>query len=210
MDGTSPMSFHTIEQALEALKKGDLIVIIDDIHRENEGDLVMAAEFANQASINTLIQEAGGLICVPLLPQRAAKLDLPLMVQPMTDSLKTAFTVSVDAIETGTGISAAERATTIVRLADNHATAHAFKKPGHIFPLIAKEGGVLTRPGHTEAAIDLCRLAGLTPVGVICEILNRDGTMARRPELAVYAQEKKRVMITIEQLIAYRKEHPYA
>lgn len=204
------MSFHTIEQALEALKNGDLIIVIDDIHRENEGDLVMAAEFATQETINTMIQEAGGLICVPLLPERAHKLALPLMVQTMTDPLKTAFTVSVDAIETGTGIAAQERAMTIRALASASSTVSSFKKPGHIFPLIAKSGGVLTRSGHTEAAIDLCRIAGLTPVGVICEILNKDGSMARRPELAVYAQEKNRVMITIEQLIAYRKEHPYA
>jgi 3,4-dihydroxy 2-butanone 4-phosphate synthase/GTP cyclohydrolase II len=210
MDGSPPMNFHAIEAALAALQKGDIIVVVDDIHRENEGDLVMAAQFANASSINTMIHEGGGLICVPLLPERAQDLDLPLMIQPMTDPLKTAFTVSVDAIETGTGISAHERAFTIAHLADVNASAQSFKKPGHIFPLIGKPDGVLVRPGHTEAAIDLCRLAGLTPVGVICEILNADGTMARRPDLQRYAHEKNRVMITIEKLIAYRKEHPYA
>ena len=204
------MNVHTIEQALEALKKGELIIVVDDIHRENEGDLVMAAQFASSSTINTMIHEGGGLICVPLTHQDAARLDLPLMVTSMTDPLKTAFTVSVDAIETGTGISADERATTIRALASPSSTPQSFKKPGHVFPLIGKEGGVLTRPGHTEAAIDLCRLAGLMPIGVICEILNPDGTMARRGDLIPYAKTKNRVMITIEQLIDYRKEHPYA
>jgi 3,4-dihydroxy 2-butanone 4-phosphate synthase/GTP cyclohydrolase II len=204
------MTFHTIDQALEALKQGDLIIVVDDIHRENEGDLVMAAQFATSSAINTMIHEGGGLICVPLTKEVATRLDLPLMVTSMTDPLKTAFTVSVDAIETGTGISAEERATTIRALASFSSTSQSFKKPGHVFPLIGKEGGVLTRPGHTEAALDLCRLAGLIPIGVICEILNLDGTMARRHDLIPYAKTKNRVMITIEQLIAYRKEHPYA
>ena len=204
------MNVHTIEQALEALKKGELIIVVDDIHRENEGDLVMAAQFASSSTINTMIHEGGGLICVPLTHHDAARLDLPLMVTSMTDPLKTAFTISVDAIETGTGISADERATTIRALASPSATPQSFKRPGHVFPLIGKEGGVLSRPGHTEAALDLCRLAGLMPVGVICEILNSDGTMARRGDLIPYAKKNNRVMITIEQLIEYRKEHPYA
>ena len=202
--------FSTIQEAIDALKRGDMIIVVDDIHRENEGDFVMAAEKATPSSINTMIREGGGLICVPLEEDRAEKLNLPRMVDASTDPLRTAFTVSVDAIETGTGISANERALTIQRLANPSSTASSFKRPGHMFPLIGKQGGVLVRPGHTEAAIDLCKLAKLQPVGVICEILNPDGTMARRDDLALLAKQKQLVMISIEQLIMFQKEAHHA
>jgi 3,4-dihydroxy 2-butanone 4-phosphate synthase / GTP cyclohydrolase II len=202
--------FSTIQEAIDALKRGDMIVVVDDIHRENEGDFVMAAEKVTPSSINTMIREGGGLICVPLEEDRAEKLNLPRMVDASTDPLRTAFTVSVDAIETGTGISAKERARTIQQLANPSSTASSFKRPGHMFPLVGKQGGVLVRPGHTEAAIDLCKLAKLQPVGVICEILNPDGTMARRDDLAFLAQQKHYVMISIEQLITFLKEAHHA
>lgn len=202
--------FSTIQEAIDALKRGDMIIVVDDIHRENEGDFVMAAEKATPSSINTMIREGGGLICVPLEEDRAEKLNLPRMVDASTDPLRTAFTVSVDAIETGTGISANERALTIQRLANPSSTASSFKRPGHMFPLVGKQGGVLVRPGHTEAAIDLCKLAKLQPVGVICEILNPDGTMARRDDLALLAKQKQLVMISIEQLIMFQKEAHHA
>jgi 3,4-dihydroxy 2-butanone 4-phosphate synthase / GTP cyclohydrolase II len=202
--------FSTIQEAIDALKRGDMIIVVDDIHRENEGDFVMAAEKATPSSINTMIREGGGLICVPLEENRAEKLNLPRMVDASTDPLRTAFTVSVDAIETGTGISAKERARTIQQLANPSSTASSFKRPGHMFPLVGKQGGVLVRPGHTEAAIDLCKLAKLQPVGVICEILNPDGTMARRDDLALLAKQKQLVMISIEQLIMFQKEAHHA
>lgn len=202
--------FSTIQEAIDALKRGDMIIVVDDIHRENEGDFVMAAEKATPSSINTMIREGGGLICVPLEEDRAEKLNLPRMVDASTDPLRTAFTVSVDAIETGTGISANERALTIQQLAHPSSTASSFKRPGHMFPLVGKQGGVLVRPGHTEAAIDLCKLAKLQPVGVICEILNPDGTMARRDDLALLAKQKQLVMISIEQLIMFQKEAHHA
>lgn len=202
--------FSSIQDAIFALQQGEMIIVVDDIHRENEGDFVMAAEKATPQAINTMIHEGGGLICVPLLPSRATLLDLPRMVSSSTDPLRTAFTVSVDAIETGTGISAFERSLTIQHLANPNATPASFKRPGHVFPLIANEGGVLTRPGHTEAAVDLCVLAGLQPVGVICEILNPNGTMARRDDLVAMIKKKPRVMISIEQLIAFKKEAHHA
>jgi 3,4-dihydroxy 2-butanone 4-phosphate synthase/GTP cyclohydrolase II len=202
--------FSTIQQAIDALTRGELIIVVDDIHRENEGDFLMAAEKATPSAINTMIRDGGGLICVPLNEDRAQYLHLPRMVEDSTDPLRTAFTVSVDAIETGTGISASERALTIQQLANPSSSASSFKRPGHMFPLIGKQGGVLVRPGHTEAAIDLCKLAKLQPVGVICEILNPDGTMARRDDLALLAQEKHYVMISIEQLITFLKEAHHA
>ncbi len=202
--------FSTIQQAIDALTRGEMIIVVDDIHRENEGDFLMAAEKATPSAINTMIRDGGGLICVPLNEDRAQYLHLPRMVEDSTDPLRTAFTVSVDAIETGTGISASERALTIQQLANPSSSASSFKRPGHMFPLIGKQGGVLVRPGHTEAAIDLCKLAKLQPVGVICEILNPDGTMARRDDLALLAQEKHYVMISIEQLITFLKEAHHA
>lgn len=195
--------FHSIEQALADLKLGKIIILVDDIHRENEGDFVMAAEFATPETINFMITHGRGLVCTPLNEAMATQLDLIPMVSHNSDTFRTAFTISVDALETTTGIAAHERAYTIQQLAKSSSKPAHFKKPGHVFPLIAKAGGVLTRPGHTEASIDLMQLASLKPVAVICEILNADGSMARRPELLTLAQQWNMVMITIEDLKHY-------
>lgn len=198
--------FNSIEEALEAMRAGEMIVVVDDEDRENEGDLIMAAEKVTKEAINFMTRYGRGLICVPMTKERLRALDLQPMVQKNTDPKETAFTVSVDAIQTTTGISAAERALTIQKLIDVTMSSQEFTKPGHIFPLEAKEGGVLKRAGHTEAAVDLARLANLYPAGVICEIMNEDGTMARVPELKAYAREHHLKMITIADLIAYRRK----
>jgi 3,4-dihydroxy 2-butanone 4-phosphate synthase/GTP cyclohydrolase II len=196
----------SIEDATEALRAGEMVVVVDDPDRENEGDLVMAAEFVTPEAVNFMAKEARGLICVPLLPERAQALRLSPMVSENTAPHNTAFTVSVDYIGEGlvTGISAADRARTIRALADPRARADDFARPGHVFPLIARPEGVLRRSGHTEAAIDLMRLAGLTPVAVIVEIMNEDGTMARLPRLRQLADKWGFPLITIQDLIAYR------
>ena len=198
------IKFNTVEKAIEDIKQGKMVIVVDDEDRENEGDLVMAAEMATPEAINFMIRFGRGLVCVPLTAQRIEELDLPPMVAHNTDSHDTAFTVSVDARNTTTGISAFERALTIKKLIAPDAVPSDFTRPGHIFPLRAKEGGVLRRTGHTEAAIDLARLAGLYPAGVICEIVNEVGTMARVPQLMEYAQEHKMSIITIADLIQYR------
>lgn len=198
------IKFNTVEKAIEDIKQGKMVIVVDDEDRENEGDLVMAAEMATPEAINFMIRFGRGLVCVPLTAQRIEELDLPPMVAHNTDSHDTAFTVSVDARNTTTGISAFERALTIKKLIAPDAAPTDFTRPGHIFPLRAKEGGVLRRTGHTEAAIDLARLSGLYPAGVICEIVNEDGTMARVPQLMEYAQEHKMSIITIADLIQYR------
>jgi len=197
---------NNIEEALEDIKKGKMIIVVDDEDRENEGDLVMAAEKADKESINFMIKEARGLVCVPLEEDRINELNLPQMVDKNTDKHETAFTVSVDHKDTTTGISAYERALTIQKLADEDSRASDFNKPGHIFPLTARDGGVLRRAGHTEAAVDLAKLAGLKPAGVICEIINEDGSMARMPELKEFAEKHDFKIITIEDLIKYRKK----
>ncbi len=197
---------NNIEEALEDIKKGKMIIVVDDEDRENEGDLVMAAEKADKESINFMIKEARGLVCVPLEEDRINELNLPQMVDKNTDKHETAFTVSVDHKDTTTGISAYERALTIQKLADEDSRASDFNKPGHIFPLTARDGGVLRRAGHTEAAVDLAKLAGLKPAGVICEIINEDGSMARMPELKEFAEKHDLKIITIEDLIKYRKK----
>jgi len=196
----------SIERAIEALRGGHMVIVVDEPHRENEGDLVMAAEFVTPEAINFMAREARGLICVPLLPERAQALRLPLMVSENTAPHRTAFTVSVDYIGEGavTGISAYDRARTIRALADPTTKPEDFAKPGHIFPLIAKPEGVLRRSGHTEAAVDLMRLAGLTPVAIIVEIMNEDGTMARLPTLRKLADQWGFPLVTIQDLIAYR------
>ena len=200
------MSFSTVEEAIEAIRRGRMVVVVDDEDRENEGDLIMAAQFATPEAINFMIKEARGLICVPMPREWAERLDLPPMVQPPRDHHETAFTVSVDAREgVTTGISAHDRARTIRLLADPEAKPEDFVRPGHVFPLVAVDGGVLRRAGHTEAAVDLCRLAGLRPVGVICEIMRDDGTMARLPDLQEFARKHGLPLITIADLIAYRK-----
>lgn len=198
--------FNTIEEAIEDIKAGKMIVVVDDEDRENEGDLLMAAEKATPEAINFMAKHGRGLICLPMTNERLKDLNIHQMVEKNTDSHETAFTVSIDAKETTTGISAFERAATIQKVLDPNATAKDFNRPGHIFPLKAKAGGVLKRAGHTEAAVDLPSLAGLKPAGVICEIMNEDGSMARVPALLEYAKTHNLKIITIADLIAYRRK----
>lgn len=200
------IDMSTVEKAVEALKKGQVVIVTDDEGRENEGDFIALAELATPQTINFMITHGRGLVCVPITEERAMELQLTPMVEKSTDTLETAFTISVDHISTTTGISAAERAATVNALISPTSTAGDFKRPGHIFPLIAKKGGVLRRAGHTETAVDLARLCDAYPAGVICEILKPDGTMARRPDLELLAKEFDLHMITVADLIAYRKE----
>jgi 3,4-dihydroxy 2-butanone 4-phosphate synthase/GTP cyclohydrolase II len=199
------MSFNTIEEAIESIKNGEMVIVIDDEDRENEGDLIMAAEHATAENINFMIREARGLVCVPMTIDRLNHLELGPMVMNNTDVNQTAFTASVDHKDTTTGISAMERSLTIKALVDDSSQSEDFNQPGHIFPLAAKDGGVLVRAGHTEAAVDLSKLAGLKPAGVICEIIKDDGSMARVPDLIEYSKKYNMKMITIADLIAYRK-----
>ncbi|GAA0320515.1 bifunctional 3,4-dihydroxy-2-butanone 4-phosphate synthase/GTP cyclohydrolase II [Bacillus carboniphilus] len=199
--------FDSIESAIEDLRNGKMVIVCDDEDRENEGDFVAIAEFATPEVINFMATEGRGLICAPITEEIANRLQLKPMTDVNTDQHGTAFTISVDHVETTTGISAYERSLTVQKLLDDHAQPHDFKRPGHIFPLIAKNGGVLRRTGHTEAAVDLARLAGRKPAGVICEIMNEDGTMARVPELRKIAEKHNLKMITIQDLISYRLQH---
>ena len=201
------MNFNSIEEAIKDIQLGKMIVVVDDEDRENEGDLLMAAEKVTPESLNFMATHGRGLICVPLTQERVTKLELPLMVQHNTENLGTAFTVSVDHRNSTTGISAFERAFTIKELANPHTVRSDFLRPGHVFPLVAKAGGVLKRAGHTEAAVDLARMAGLVPVGVICEIMNDDGTMARVPDLLVFVAKYDLKIITITDLIHYRRKN---
>jgi 3,4-dihydroxy 2-butanone 4-phosphate synthase/GTP cyclohydrolase II len=198
--------FDPIEEAIYELMQGKIVIVVDDEDRENEGDFIALADRATAEVINFMITQGRGLVCVPILEERAQALNLPLMVAHNTDYHGTAFTVSVDHLDTTTGISAHERARTVKALIDPHTRAEEFRRPGHIFPLIAKKGGVLRRAGHTEAAIDLARLCGSYPAGVICEVINEDGTMARVPDLQRIAQKHEMKMITIRDLIHYRNE----
>jgi 3,4-dihydroxy 2-butanone 4-phosphate synthase / GTP cyclohydrolase II len=198
--------FNTIEEALEDLKTGKVIIVIDDEDRENEGDFVSLAEKATPEVINFMAAEGRGLICTPITAEKASQLQLNPMTDQNTDPYGTAFTISVDHINTTTGISAFERSTTILEMIKEEAKPSDLKRPGHIFPLIAKKGGVLKRAGHTEAAVDLASLCGATQAGVICEIMNPDGTMARVPELKTIAEKFNLKMITIQDLIAYRRK----
>jgi len=200
--------FDTIEAAIEDIKAGKIVIVVDDEDRENEGDFVMAADKVTPEHINTMVTYGRGLVCVPLTRQRAYDLNLEPMVVNNTDSMETAFTVSVDhRPNTTTGISAADRAKTIQALIDPDTEATNFRRPGHIFPLISREGGVLRRAGHTEAAIDLAKLAGCRPGGVICEIMNDDGTMARLDDLKKVAGRFDMKLITIKDLISYRMKN---
>lgn len=201
----SNFKFNTIEEALEDIRAGKIIVVVDDEDRENEGDLLMAAEKVTPESINFMAKFGRGLICMPMTGERLAQLELDQMVEKNTDSKGTAFTVSIDSTETSTGISAYDRALTIKKAMDPNAKPLDFQRPGHIFPLQAREGGVLKRAGHTEAAVDLAKIAGLSPAGVICEIMSEDGTMARVPELMEYVKVHNLKIITIADLIAYRR-----
>ncbi|HDR7614589.1 TPA: bifunctional 3,4-dihydroxy-2-butanone 4-phosphate synthase/GTP cyclohydrolase II [Bacillus mycoides] len=199
--------FHRIEEALEDLKQGKVVIVCDDENRENEGDFIALAEYITPETINFMITHGRGLVCVPITEEYAERLQLEPMVSHNTDSHHTAFTVSIDHVSTTTGISAHERATTIQELLNPASKGADFNRPGHIFPLIAKEGGVLRRAGHTEAAVDLAKLCGAEPAGVICEIINEDGTMARVADLLECAKQFDIKMITIEDLIAYRRHH---
>ena len=201
------MNFNTIEEALEDIREGRMILVVDDEDRENEGDLLMAAEKVTPESVNFMATYGRGMICVPMTEENARRLELDLMVERNTESMKTAFTVTVDHKSSTTGISAFERANTIKELANPASVSSDFTRPGHIFPLIARDGGVLKRSGHTEAAVDLARMAGLHPAGVICEVMNDDGTMARVPQLFEFAKKHGLKIITIEELIKYRRKN---
>lgn len=199
--------YNTIEEALEALRQGKLILVSDDADRENEGDLICAAQFATLENVNFMAVHAKGLICMPMSEDYVRKLQFPQMVSHNTDNHETAFTVSVDHISTTTGISAAERSVTAMKCVDDDAKPTDFRRPGHMFPLLAKPHGVLERNGHTEATVDLLRLAGLKTCGLCCEVMRDDGTMMRTPELQEKAQEWGLVFVTIKDLQNYRKRH---
>jgi len=203
------MSFNTIEEAIKDIKAGKIVIVIDDENRENEGDFVAAAEMATAEMINFMATHGRGLICTPLLESRCQELGLELMIGKNTAAYETPFTISVDLMGHGctTGISASDRAKTVKALVDPNINPDELGKPGHIFPLKAREGGVLRRAGHTEAAVDLARLAGLEPAGVIVEILNKDGSMARTPELHKIAEKFNLKFITIKDLIEYRMKN---
>lgn len=197
--------FNTIEEALDDLRAGKLILVTDDENRENEGDLICAAEFATTENVNFMAMHAKGLICMPMSKKYIKKLRLPQMVEDNTDNHETAFTVSIDHVSTTTGISAAERSVTAMKCVDENAKPEDFRRPGHMFPLLARKNGVLERNGHTEATVDLLRLAGLHECGLCCEIMRDDGTMMRTPELHQMAEKYGLKFITIKELQQYRK-----
>ncbi|MBS5343044.1 MAG: bifunctional 3,4-dihydroxy-2-butanone-4-phosphate synthase/GTP cyclohydrolase II [Clostridium sp.] len=198
--------YNTIEEALQALRNGEVILVTDDEDRENEGDLICAAEFATTENVNFMASQAKGLICMPMSKAFTQKLGLPQMVEQNTDNHATAFTVSIDHVDTTTGISAYERSVTALKCVEDGAKPEDFRRPGHMFPLEAKPGGVLVRTGHTEATVDLCRLAGLKECGLCCEIMAEDGHMMRTPELQEFAQKHQIKFITIADLVAYRRK----
>ena len=200
-------TLNSIEEILEDIKAGKPVVILDDEQRENEGDIIFAAEHATTENVNFMAKYARGLICMPMDEMYSDKYNLPQMCIVNTDNHTTAFSVSIDHVDTTTGISAVERGLTARKFADDASKADDFRRPGHMFPLQAKKGGVIERAGHTEATVDLCRLAGCKPVGLCCEIMNDDGTMARLDDLVVFAKEHDLKISTIEKLVQYRKEH---
>lgn len=199
--------FNTVEEALDELRNGKIILVTDDPDRENEGDFICAAEFATTENINFMATHGKGLICMPMSEEYVSKLGIPQMVQHNTDNHETAFTVSIDHVDTTTGISAAERSVTAMGCVAEGAKPEDFRRPGHMFPLLAKRNGVLERNGHTEATVDLCRLAGLKECGLCCEIMREDGTMMRTPELMELAEKWDIKFITIKDLQNYRKIH---
>ena len=203
------IQLNTIEEAIEDIRNGKIIIVVDDEDRENEGDFLAAAEKITPELINFMATYGRGLICAPMTESRCKELELKPMVTNNTDHMETAFTVSVDLKGNGvtTGISAGDRAKTILALVNNSTKPHELARPGHIFPLVAKQGGVLRRTGHTEAAIDFARLAGFKPAGVICEIMNNDGSMARLPQLIEVAKKFNLKLVSIENLVAYRMQH---
>ena len=205
---TDSFQFAPIEEVIAAIARGEMIVMVDDEDRENEGDLIMAAQFATPEKIAFIVRYSSGVVVAPISGDRCDDLRLPLMVEHNTESHRTAFTISVDLIEgTTTGISAADRAATLRALADPQESFASFARPGHIFPLRAREGGVLKRAGHTEAAVDLARMAGLEPAGIICEIINDDGSMSRLPELIEFSRKHNLLLSSIAELIKYRRHH---
>ena len=200
------MPLGRVEDAIREIGAGRMVIVVDDADRENEGDLIFAADKATPELVSFMVRHCSGIICVPMEGQRLEQLNLPLMTSENTESMRTAFTISVDAVEgTTTGISAADRSATIKALVDRSTRPQDLARPGHIFPLRYTVGGVLRRAGHTEAAVDLARLAGLSPAGVLCEVVNEDGTMARMPQLERFAEEHGLVMISIADLISYRR-----
>lgn len=199
--------FNTVEEALQDLREGKIIIVTDDKNRENEGDFICAAEFATTENVNFMATHAKGLICMPMSEELCDKLELPQMVANNTDNHSTAFTVSIDYVDTTTGISAVERSITAMKCVDDNAKPEDFRRPGHMFPLLAKKNGVLERDGHTEATVDLMRLAGLKECGLCCEIMREDGTMMRTPELMGLAKKWNLKFITIKDLQEYRKKH---
>lgn len=199
--------FNTIEEAISDIKEGKMIVVVDDYDRENEGDLLMAAEKVTPAAINFMAKYGRGLICTPMEGYLLDRINVGSMVEKNTDNHETAFTVSVDYKDTDTGISAFERSLTIQKLINENSMSEDFRRPGHVFPLKAKKGGVLERNGHTEASVDFAKLAGLAPAGVICEIMNEDGYMARTPELIEFAKRHKLKIVTVADLVEYRKKN---
>lgn len=205
LGGNKMITFHTIKEALEDLRRGKIILVTDDEDRENEGDFICAAQFATTENINFMATHGKGLICMPMSEEYVEKLKLPQMVENNTDNHETAFTVSIDHITTTTGISAVERSITALACVKEDAKPEDFRRPGHMFPLKAKKNGVLERNGHTEATVDLCRLAGLKECGLCCEIMREDGTMMRTEELSKLAQQYQMKFITIKNLQDYRK-----
>jgi 3,4-dihydroxy 2-butanone 4-phosphate synthase/GTP cyclohydrolase II len=197
-------AIQRVEKAIDEIKKGKMVIMMDDEDRENEGDLVYAATFSTPDMVNFMAKEARGLICTPITKELAAELDLMPMVSNNDSNHETAFTVSIDSATATTGISAAERDDCIRKLANPLTVAEDFVRPGHIFPLIAKDGGTLVRTGHTEGSVDLCKLAGLAPVGVICEIIKEDGTMARMDDLKIFAEEHDLCIVYISDIVEYR------
>lgn len=206
---TTHIQLNTIEEAIEDIRQGKIIIVVDDEDRENEGDFLAAADKVTPEMINFMATHGRGLICAPLTESRCKELELKAMVVNNTDHMETAFTVSVDLKGNGvtTGISAGDRAKTVLALVDGNTKSYDLARPGHIFPLVAKQGGVLRRTGHTEAAIDFARLAGFKPAGVICEIMNEDGSMSRLPELYEVAKKFDMKLVSIEDLVAYRMQH---
>jgi len=200
-----PDRFSTIEAAVEAIRRGEMVIVVDDEDRENEGDFVCAADKVSPEIVNFMIRHGRGQVCMPILPDLASRLELPMMVETNSTPLGTAFTVPVDHVSSRTGITAAERSTTIAAILDPTSRPADFVRPGHLFPLVAKEGGVLRRAGHTEAAVDLARLADLQPAGVLCEILDETGNRADREALFALARDHRLEIITIEELIRHRR-----
>src|SRR4051794_33577245 len=201
------VALTTIDEALRRIRRGEMVLVVDDEDRENEGDLTMAAEWVTPDAVNFMLRWARGLVCMPCDASRLDELDIHPMLPPGRATCDTAFSVTIDHVDAGSGIGAADRALTIRRVLDPRSRADHFVRPGHVFPLRARPGGVLDRRGHTEAAVDLARLAGLPPVAVICEVLHDDGSPARVPYLELFAQEHRVAMVSVAQLVEYREAH---